>query len=98
MACRMRGELGEECCCCSFHSGLSGTAVLANSVDRAVAAGTLENPIATGVDHSRHLAVAWHIFPTVPSVPLRIDLGGDGHAANLQYRRHATVRHFHAVR
>src|SRR5882672_11068520 len=31
MACRMRGELGEECCCCSFHSGLSGTAVLANS-------------------------------------------------------------------
>src|SRR5260370_823620 len=26
---RMRGELGEECCCCSFHSGLSGTAVLA---------------------------------------------------------------------
>lgn len=31
IACRMRGELGEECCCCSFHSGLSGTAVLANS-------------------------------------------------------------------
>ena len=31
MACRMRGELGEECCCCSLHSGLSGTAVLANS-------------------------------------------------------------------
>jgi hypothetical protein len=31
MACRMRGELGEECCCCSFHSGLSGTAVPANS-------------------------------------------------------------------
>src|SRR5437762_3323388 len=50
-------------------------------VDRAVAAGTLENPIAAGVDHSRHLAVAWHIFPTVPGVPLRIDLGGDGHAA-----------------
>src|SRR5215471_12718445 len=32
-------------------------------VDRAVAAGTLENPIAAGVDHSRHLGVAWHIFP-----------------------------------
>src|SRR6266478_8046669 len=60
-------------------------------VDRAVAAGTLENPIAAGVDHSRHLAVAWHIFPTVPGVPLRIDLGGDGHAANLQHRRHATL-------
>ena len=27
MACRMRGELGEECSCCSFHSGLSDTAV-----------------------------------------------------------------------
>src|ERR1700722_6615007 len=48
-------------------------------VDRAVAAGTLENPIASGVDHSRHLAVAWDILPTVPGVPLRIDLGGDGH-------------------
>src|SRR6266513_5888832 len=65
-------------------------------VDRAVAAGTLENPIAAGVDHSRHLTVAWHIFPTVPGVPLRIDLGGDGHAANLQHRRHATLRHFYA--
>jgi hypothetical protein len=31
MASRIRGELGEECCCCRFHSGLSGTAVLANS-------------------------------------------------------------------
>src|SRR3954451_18042336 len=57
-------------------------------VDRAVARGTLDNPIAAGVDHSRHLAVAWHIFPTVPGVPLRIDLGGDGHPANLQHRRH----------
>ena len=28
IACRMRGELGDECCCCSFHSALSGTAVL----------------------------------------------------------------------
>src|SRR5215469_4004877 len=45
-------------------------------VDGAVAASTLENPIATSVDHSRNLAVAWHIFPTVPGVPLRIDLGG----------------------
>src|SRR6195256_4692662 len=34
-------------------------------VDRAVAAGTLEDPITTSVDHSRHLAVAWHIFPAV---------------------------------
>src|SRR5256885_13243625 len=62
-------------------------------VDRAVTAGTLEDPIATSVDHSRHLAVAWHIFPTVPGVPLCIDLGGDGHAANLQYPRPATLRH-----
>ena len=61
-------------------------------VYRAVAAGTLEDPIAAGVDHSRHLLVAWHIFPTVPGVPLRIELGGDGHAANLQDRRHATLR------
>src|ERR1700719_4057359 len=67
-------------------------------VDRAVAAGTLEHSIASSVDHSRHLAVAWHIFPTVPGVPLRIDLGGDGHAANLQHPRHAPLRHFHAVR
>src|SRR6516162_5499709 len=67
-------------------------------VDRTVAAGTLENPIAAGVDHSRHLAVAWHILPAVPGVPLRIDLGGDGHTANLQHRRHATLRHFDAVR
>src|SRR5260370_4123029 len=67
-------------------------------VFRAVAAGTLENPIAAGVDRSRHLAVAWHIFPTVPGVPLRIDLGGDGHAANLQHPRHATLPPFHAVR
>ena len=67
-------------------------------VDRAVAAGTLENPIAAGADHSRHLAVAWHILPTVPGVPLRIDLGGDGHTANLQHPRHATLRHFYAVR
>src|SRR5436190_667355 len=59
-------------------------------VDRAVAAGPLEHPITTSVDHSRHLAVAGHILPTVPGVPLRIDLGGDGHAANLQHRRHAT--------
>src|SRR5256885_1461905 len=62
-------------------------------VNRAVAAGTLENPIAAGVDHPRHLAVAWHILPTVPGVPLRIDLDGDGHVANLQHRRHATLRH-----
>src|SRR5436305_5495260 len=61
-------------------------------VDRAVAAGTLEHPIAASPDHARNLAVAWHIFPTVPGVPLRIDLGGDGHATNLQYRRHATLR------
>src|SRR5712692_8177207 len=61
-------------------------------VDRAVAAGTLEDPIATSADHSRHLAVAWYIFPTVPGIPLRIDLGADGHAANLQHRRHATLR------
>src|ERR1700722_13077785 len=67
-------------------------------VDRAVAAGALEKPIAAAVDHSRHLAVAWHIFPAVPCVPLRIDLGGDVHAANLQHRRHATLRHFYAVR
>src|SRR3954469_18134379 len=67
-------------------------------IDRAVAAVTLDHPITTSVDHSRHLAVAWHIFPTVPGVPLRIDLGGDGHAANLQYWRHATLRHLHAVR
>src|SRR5580698_9823913 len=46
-------------------------------VYRAVAAGTLENPIAAGVDHSWHLAVAWHIFSTVPGVPLRIGFGGD---------------------
>src|SRR3954451_19092910 len=45
-------------------------------VDRAVAAGPLEHPITTSVDHSRHLAVAGHILPTVPGVPLRIDLGG----------------------
>src|SRR3954467_10608616 len=36
-------------------------------VDRAVAAGTLENPIAAGIDHSPHLAGARHIFPTVPA-------------------------------
>src|SRR5438552_19195127 len=30
-------------------------------VDRAVAAATLADPIATSVDYSRHLAVAWHI-------------------------------------
>src|SRR3954447_20678693 len=48
--------------------------------------------------YSRHLAVAWHVLPTVPGVPLRIDLGGDGHTANLQHRRHATLRHFYAVR
>src|SRR5258707_3244681 len=66
-------------------------------VDRAVAAGTLEDPITTSVDHSRHLAVAWHIFPAVPGVPLCIDLGGDGHAANLQHPRHATLRPFQAV-
>src|SRR5258708_4861641 len=66
-------------------------------VDRAVSAGTLDDPIATRVDHSRHLAVTWYIFATVPGVPLRIDLGGDGHAANLQHRRHATLRNFHAV-
>ncbi len=46
----------------------------------------------------RRLAVAWHIFPAVPGVPRRINLGGDGHAANLQHRRHATLRHFYAVR
>src|ERR1700685_3833018 len=34
-------------------------------VDRAVAAGALENPIAAGVDHSRHLAIAWDIFVAV---------------------------------
>src|ERR1700746_2044078 len=28
-------------------------------VDGAVAAGTLDDPIATSVDHARHLAVAW---------------------------------------
>src|SRR5262249_16603873 len=67
-------------------------------VDRAVATGTLEDPITTSVDHSRNLAVPWHIFPTVPGIPLRIDLGGYGHAANLQHWRHATLRHFHAVR
>src|SRR5258707_13786853 len=66
-------------------------------VDRAVAAGTLEDPIATSVDHSRHLAVAWHIFPTVPGVPLRIDLGGDAMTANRTHRRHPPVRPFHAV-
>src|SRR5438477_11790718 len=49
-------------------------------VDRAVAAGTLEDPIAAGVDHSRHLAGAWHIFPTVPGGALRVDLGWVGHA------------------
>src|SRR3954466_15274265 len=37
-------------------------------VDRALAAGTLEDPITTSVDHSRHLAVAWHILPAVPGV------------------------------
>src|ERR1700747_2433779 len=78
--------------------GAFGYARTGKLVARAVAAGTLENPIAAGVDHSRHLAVAWHIFPAVPGVPLRIDPGGDGHAANLQYRRHPTLRHFHAVR
>src|SRR5690242_13772834 len=57
-------------------------------VDRAVAAGPLDHPIATSVDHSRHLAVAGHILATVPGVPLRIDFGGDGHAANLQHGRH----------
>src|SRR5689334_7461687 len=66
-------------------------------VDRAVAAGALENPIAAGADHSRHLAIAWHIFPTVPGVPLRIYLGGDGHAPNLQHWRHATLGHFYAL-
>ena len=30
------------------------------------------------------------------SVPA--DLGGDGHTANLQHRRHATLRHFYTVR
>src|SRR3954451_5448924 len=67
-------------------------------VDRAVTAGTFDHPITTSVDYSRHLAVAWHIFPAVPGVPLCIDLGRDGHAANLQHRRHATFWHFHAVR
>src|ERR1700759_1289792 len=51
-------------------------------VDRAVAAGSLGDSIAAGVDYSRHLTVAWHILPAVPGVPLRIDLGRDGHAAN----------------
>src|ERR1700747_2805272 len=44
-------------------------------VDRAVAAGTFDHPIATSVNHSWHLAVAWHIFPALHCVPLRIDLG-----------------------
>src|SRR5436190_18866960 len=67
-------------------------------VDRAVAAGTLENPIAAGVDHSRHLAVAWHILPTLPALPPPIVLGWDGHTANLPHRPHATLRHFPAAR
>src|SRR5213082_4306234 len=47
-------------------------------IHRAVTGGTFDHPITTSVDHSRHLAVAWHIFPAVPGVPLGIDLGGDG--------------------
>jgi hypothetical protein len=31
IACRMRGDLGDECCCCSFHAALSGTVVPSNS-------------------------------------------------------------------
>src|SRR4051794_7827163 len=38
-------------------------------VDRAVAAGTLENPIAAGVDHSPPPAGGRHIFPSLPGVP-----------------------------
>src|SRR5438874_7784289 len=51
-------------------------------VDRAVAAGTLENPIAAGLDDARHLAVAWHIFTTFPGFPHRIRLVGGGLSAN----------------
>src|SRR5258708_14192365 len=66
-------------------------------VDRAVAAGTLEDAIATSVDYSRHLAVAWHIFPTVPGVPLRIDLGGDRQSAHPRQPPPAPLPHFPAL-
>src|SRR4051812_27125073 len=67
-------------------------------IDCTVPDSTLDHPITTSVDHSRHLAVARYIFTAVPGVPLRIDLGRDRHTANLQHRRHATLRHLHAVR
>src|ERR1051326_4372219 len=47
-------------------------------VDRAVTASPLDHPITTSVDYARHFSVPRHIFAAVPSVPLRIDLGGDG--------------------
>src|SRR5207244_10631235 len=54
-------------------------------VDRAVAAGTLENPIAAGVDHSPHLAVAWAILGTVTRAPPPTDLRRERPCATLAH-------------
>src|SRR5262249_41084683 len=67
-------------------------------VDGGIAARALVNPIAACIDHARYLAIAWNIFAVIPAVPFRLGFGGDGHAANLQYRRHAALPHFQGVR
>jgi CheY-like chemotaxis protein len=67
-------------------------------VDGGIPARALVNPIAACINHARDLPIAWDIFAAVPAVPFRLDFGGDGHAADLQYRRHAALRHFQGVR
>src|SRR6266702_5269252 len=66
-------------------------------IDRGIPAGALVHPIAAGVNHPWHLAIAWNVFVVVPRVPLCLDRGGYGHAANLQHGRHAPLRHVDAV-
>src|SRR6266446_5356742 len=75
--------------------GHGGTCKL---IDGGIPAGALMDPIAAGVHHPRHLAIARNIFVVVPSVPLCISLGGHGHAADLQHRRHVPLRHLDPVR
>src|SRR5262245_16608062 len=55
---------------CAFGDG--GTGKL---IDRGIPAGALVHPIAAGINHPRHLPVAWNIFIVVPGVPLRLDRG-----------------------
>src|SRR6516162_7381416 len=51
-------------------------------VDGGIPARALVNPIAAGINHPRHLPIAWNIFAIIPIVPFRLDFGGYRHSAD----------------